>query len=109
MTDDEHKIYDEYVTAMRAIIAKADADAKAIGSDIKNFIGPVANDVKKAETTAKKWFQVAWQWFWTVTQFLDSPMVNGVSKFSHKRLIAVAAAVIAIRQLVKNDPWGALG
>jgi len=62
----------------------------------------------KIESGWKKvegWISTAWGKIEAVFQFLDSP----AGKFSHKRLIAVAAAILAVRQLVKNDPWGALG
>ena len=52
---------------------------------------------------------VAWKWFLNFTQFLDSPAgANGVSKFSHKRLIALAFAVVCIRQFIIGDWFGGL-
>jgi hypothetical protein len=53
--------------------------------------------------------KVAWMWLMSFTQFLDSPPdANGQSKFSHKRLIALAFAVVAIRQFIINDWFGGL-
>ena len=51
---------------------------------------------------------VAWKWLLNLTQFLDGPMVNGVSKFSSKRLIALSFAVVCIRQFIIGDWFGGL-
>jgi hypothetical protein len=53
----------------------------------------------------------AWNWLMSFTSFLDDPRStsSGVAKFSHKRLMAVAAFVIAARQLIIGDKWGAAG
>jgi hypothetical protein len=51
---------------------------------------------------------VAWKWLLNLTQFLDGPMVNGVSKFSSKLLIALSFAVVCIRQFIIGDWFGGL-
>ena len=56
-------------------------------------------------TKIKTAIQGVWKWVMTWTQFLDDP----AGKFSHKRVIALAAAVVAIRQLIIGDKWGAAG
>ena len=53
----------------------------------------------------KKALQDIYGFFTSFFQFLDDK--NG--KFSHKRLIALAFATVAIRQLIIGDYWGALG
>ena len=53
----------------------------------------------------KKAIKAAWGWLMAWTQFLDDPK----GKFSHKRLIALGAAVLAVRQLIIGDRWGAAG
>ena len=60
----------------------------------------------------KAWYVVVWEWVTTAWgkieaffQFLDGPG----GKFSSKRLMALAAFVIAIRQLIIGDKWGAAG
>jgi hypothetical protein len=50
------------------------------------------------------WIQGAWKWLENWTQFLD----DASGKFSHKRLIALAFAVVAIRQLIIGDWFGAI-
>jgi hypothetical protein len=70
----------------------------------------MSNEVEKVETQAvgffksvEIWISTAWGKVEAVFQFLDSP---GQAKFSHKRLIAVACTVVAIRQFIKGDPFG---
>ena len=46
--------------------------------------------------------------FQYIEQVLDGPMVNGVSKFSSKRLIALSFAVVCIRQFIIGDWFGGL-
>jgi hypothetical protein len=53
----------------------------------------------------KKAISAAWKWLMSFTQFIDGP----AGKFSHKRLLSVAAGVMAVRQLVIGDRWGAAG
>ena len=104
----EQAIYDFFVSESKKIMDKVKADAAAIGKDYQAIIGPVEVEVQKAEAWISKAARAVYQWFMTWTQFLDSPQgSNGTSKFSHKRLLSVAFGVVAIRQLIIGDYWGA--
>ena len=89
-----------------AALAKAKADAVAIGSDISSIIGPVE---KAVVAEAKKDIAVFWKVLMQLTQFLDSPMVNGVSKFSSKRATLFASVVLGAIKLLKGEDWRAAG
>lgn len=108
-TDAEQKIYDEFEAGGRAVLDKAKAEAAAIGVDLKKIVGPFeAEAVKVADAVAsevKKDAGVGWRFLSSLLQFLDGP--NG--KFSHKRLEAVIAFGIGVRQFVIGDQWGAAG
>jgi hypothetical protein len=113
----EKEIYDEFEAGGRAVLEKARAEAALIGKDVQDIIGPIVAATSGAEKTVAKdlgkfWngVRAVWVWLMTFFQFLDSPAdANGRSKFSSKRLIALASFVIGIRQLIIGDPWGALG
>ena len=117
LSAEEQKIYDEFESASRAIVEKAKAEAAAIGKDVQDIIGPIQTTIVKEVKTVETWFErtlfwravrTSWRWLLTLTQFLDSPAQPGVgSKFSHKRLLALAFGVVAIRQLIIADYWGA--
>jgi len=106
LTEAEKAIYDEFESVTRGALEKARSAAKAIGTDLESIIGPteaaVVKDAKAIASTAMKW----WEYLLHFLDFLDDPR-NG--KFSHKRLIAVGAAVVGIRQLIIGDKLGALG
>jgi hypothetical protein len=97
----EQKIYDEFESASRAVLDKARADAAAIGADINSIIG----QVDKVEATVGKGAGVFWNFLSSLLQFLDGP--NG--KFSHKRLIALAASVVSIIELFRGNGLEAAG
>lgn len=67
-------------------------------------IGTIEKDVVKEATTVWTWLKTAiqdvWKWLMSFTQFLDDPRNN---KFSHKRLIAVACTIVALRQFIIKD------
>ena len=100
LSAEEQKIYDEFESASRAIVEKAKAEAAAIGKDVQDIIGPIQTTIVKEVKTVETWFErtlfwravrTSWRWLLTLTQFLDSPAQPGVgSKFSHKRLLALA-------------------
>ena len=72
---------------------------------MSNEIIEVEAKVKWFGAWCKKAVLDIWNFIIAFTQFLDDP--NG--KFSHKRIISLAAAILAIRQLLIGDRWGALG
>jgi hypothetical protein len=108
MTPDEQKIYDEFEAGGRALLAKAKADAAAIGADLAAIIGPTEKAVVKAVVndwgTGWAWIRSAvkasWTWLLHWLDFLDDPR-NG--KFSHKRLLALAFGAVSIRQFLIGD------
>jgi len=106
LTDAEKAIYNEFQSVTSAALAKAKADAVAIGSDISSIIGPVE---KAVVAEAKKDIAVFWKVLMQLTQFLDSPMVNGVSKFSSKRATLFASVVLGAIKLFKGEDWRAAG
>jgi hypothetical protein len=105
LSEAEKAIYDEFEKVTREALAKARADAAAIGADINAIIGPTEAAVVKAENWFVKSARAVWTWLIAWTNFLDDPR-NG--KFSHKRLLSVAFGVVAIRQLIIADYWGAI-
>jgi hypothetical protein len=52
----------------------------------------------------KKTIAAVWKWIEAWTQFLD----DSKGKFSHKRLLALAFGVVAIRQVIISDYFGAI-
>jgi len=109
----EQEIYDLYIKEIGVAFEKAKAASSLIGSDFAALIGKVEEEKAVVVIAAKKdiktvwgWLSAAWKWLMAWTQILDDPRNN---KFSHKRVIALAAAVVAIRQLVIGDKWGAAG
>jgi type IV secretory pathway VirB2 component (pilin) len=105
LTAEEQKIYDEYKAGGEALLAKAKADAAAIGTDLMSIIGPteaaVVKEVETAGATVMKW----WQYLLHFLDFLDGP----TGKFSSKRLVLLATAVIGIREMFLGHDWHAVG
>jgi hypothetical protein len=102
VTDAEKKIYDEFESGGRALLAKAKADAAAIGADINAIIGQTEKALVKDSATVKTWFEKTWLWKaitgifrWIAMyplQIIDDPK----GKFSHKRLLALGFGVTSI-------------
>jgi hypothetical protein len=66
---------------------------------VEQVASTVATDVKGFWKLVENWIATAWGKIEAFFQFLDGP--NG--KFSHKRLIAVACTVVALRQFIIKD------
>lgn len=95
LSEAEKKIYDEFEAGGRALLAKAKADAVAIGADLQSIIGPTEAAVTKAEKKVISVFETVMHFL----DFLDDPR----GKFSYKRGSGVAALVTSIVFASRGD------
>jgi hypothetical protein len=99
LTEAEKKIYDDFEAGGRALLAKAKADAAAIGADLTAIIGQTEAKVMKVEGWVSKAVKAAWAWLMSWTNFLDDKR----GKFSYKRGSGVVALVTSLIFAFRGD------